>query len=64
MNETYLTGRQTCRSCGTQLQYTWGRATPRGWMHKECALALAAEHAGPGVIYLLDELELEDQEPV
>jgi hypothetical protein len=43
-SEKYLTGRQTCRRCGRQLQYTWGRVTPGAWMHKECAIALAAEH--------------------
>jgi hypothetical protein len=63
VNEKFLVSRQTCRRCKRQLQGTWGRVTPRGWMHKECAIAVAAEHmaASARPIYCLTEDEMEDE---
>jgi hypothetical protein len=63
-NEKYLTGTQTCRRCGRQLQYTLGRVTPSAWMHRECALDLAAEYRSSlPAVHVLTELDDEDLEP-
>jgi hypothetical protein len=44
VTERFLQLPQACRLCERQLQGTWGRGTPVGWMHRECAVAHAAEH--------------------
>jgi hypothetical protein len=67
VNERFLQLQQTCRRCGRQLQGTWGRGTPTGWMHRECAIAYAAQHtaaltaanAALPPVYLISEEEEE-----
>ena len=55
--------RQTCQRCGHDLRNTVGRPVPGvGWMHRECAVAFAAERTGQSDVYLLDEDELEEVE--
>ena len=61
--ERVLELRQTCRRCGRDLQGTVGRRVPGvGWLHRECAIAVAVERAATEVIYLLNEDDLEDEE--
>jgi hypothetical protein len=68
VNEKFLVSRQTCRRCERQLQGTWGRSTPVGWQHRDCAIAYAAEHtaaltaanAALPPVYLISEEEEEE----
>lgn len=63
VTERFLQLPQTCSRCGRQLQGTWGRGTPVGWMHRECAIAYAAEHTAASArpVYCITEDELEDE---
>jgi hypothetical protein len=64
VTERFLQLPQTCRLCERQLQGTWGRGTPVGWMHKECAITAAAAYvaAQERPVYVLPRLD-EDEDP-
>lgn len=57
-NEQVLSSHQMCRHCGRELAGTVGRATPQGWIHRDCAIVLVTPEVA---VYALDELEEEDE---